>query len=221
VEAVTSWLADAGIEDIYNNNKSIHFVTTVDKVWNIIYQIIKDLTWEQASTLLKTKWQRPQATHLVLFCPRPLESRHRPNFTDHIFRKTRRCSNHSIVQKREDGSRQHHHGGAFFKCISCFLLPNRNWAKLPEQMYSVGGYTPSVESGSWIGFGSFLNNSASYADLAKYEQHYGLPSHNFINDQNPTTGLDFEPDLDVQNIVGVSHTLPVVEYLTGGAQLLR
>ncbi|KKK26637.1 tripeptidyl peptidase A [Aspergillus rambellii] len=92
-------------------------------------------------------------------------------------------------------------------------------------MYNYGDYTPSVSSGSRIGFGSFLNQSASYSDLAVFEKLFGIPSQNFtvelfdggIDDQNPNTASLGEANLDVQNIVAVSHPLPVHEYITGGS----
>ena len=38
-----------------------------------------------------------------------------------------------------------------------------------------------------------------------------------VNDQDLNTAQIGEADLDVQNIVGVSHPLPVVEFITGGS----
>ncbi|KAL1901014.1 hypothetical protein Sste5346_002078 [Sporothrix stenoceras] len=94
-----------------------------------------------------------------------------------------------------------------------------------KQLYQVGDYEADAKSGSRIGFGSFLNQSALYADLADYLTLNGLPSQNFTvelinnatNDQNPATAQIGEADLDAQNIVGVAHPLPVVEFITGGA----
>ncbi|CAK7201702.1 hypothetical protein SEUCBS139899_004412 [Sporothrix eucalyptigena] len=93
-----------------------------------------------------------------------------------------------------------------------------------KQLYNVGDYAADADSGSTIGFGSFLNQSALYSDLAQYLQLNGLPSQNFsveliqnaTNDQNPATAQIGEANLDVQNIVGVAHPLPVVEFITGG-----
>lgn len=97
--------------------------------------------------------------------------------------------------------------------------------KCLHQLYNIGGYQADVKSGSRIGFGSFLNESALYSDLAGYEQFFGLPSQNFTkviianasNSQDPTTGNYGEADLDVENIVGIAHPLPVTEFLTGGS----
>ncbi|KAE8355424.1 peptidase S8/S53 domain-containing protein [Aspergillus coremiiformis] len=92
------------------------------------------------------------------------------------------------------------------------------------EMYNFHGYKPSVSSGSRIGFGSFLNESANYADLALYEQRFNIPAQNFsvelingaTNDQNWETASLGEANLDVELIVAVSHPLPVVEFITGG-----
>ena len=94
-----------------------------------------------------------------------------------------------------------------------------------KQLYNVGDYEPDPKSGSRIGFGSFLNESALYADLAQFEDFFKIPSQNFTkviianatDDQDPSHGGYGEANLDVQNIIGVSHPLPVTEFLTGGS----
>jgi len=97
--------------------------------------------------------------------------------------------------------------------------------KCLNQMYHIGDYQADPKSGSRIGFGSFLNESALYSDLAEYERFYGIPSQNFTkvliangtDDQDPAHGGYGEANLDVQNIVGVAHPLPVTEFITGGS----
>lgn len=94
-----------------------------------------------------------------------------------------------------------------------------------KQMYNVGNYTPATNSSSRIAFGSFLNQSALYSDLALFEAHYNIPSQNFstvllsggVNDQVPADGNYGEANLDVQNIIGIAHPLQVVQYITGGS----
>lgn len=96
-----------------------------------------------------------------------------------------------------------------------------------KALYNVGNYTPLASSGAFIGYGSFLNESSIFADLFQFESTYGIPTQNFstesieggtlsqnISDPNIGSG---EANLDVQNIVGVSHPLPVIEYSTGGS----
>ena len=93
------------------------------------------------------------------------------------------------------------------------------------QMYNVGDYTPDPKSGSRVGFGSFLNFSAQYTDVALFEKHFNIPSQSFsvvtiaggVNAQAsdyPTVG---EADLDAEYMIAMSHPLPVTEFITGGS----
>ncbi|KAJ5678346.1 uncharacterized protein N7477_003979 [Penicillium maclennaniae] len=93
-----------------------------------------------------------------------------------------------------------------------------------KEMYNVGDYTPKPSAGSRIGFGSFLNQSASESDLAEYETLFNIPQQSFsvelinggVNDQSAPVADIGEANLDVQLIVAVSHPLPVHEFITGG-----
>lgn len=97
--------------------------------------------------------------------------------------------------------------------------------KCLNQLYHIGDYQADPKSGSRIGFGSFLNESAIYADLTEYERFFGIPSQNFTkvliangtDDQDTAHGGYGEANLDVQNIIGVAHPLPVTEFITGGS----
>lgn len=94
-----------------------------------------------------------------------------------------------------------------------------------KAMYNVGDYQADAASGSKVGFGSFLNQSAQYSDLSDYETLFNIPQQSFDvttinggkNDQNATIANIGEADLDVELIVGVAHPLPVQEYITGGS----
>jgi tripeptidyl-peptidase-1 len=93
-----------------------------------------------------------------------------------------------------------------------------------KQMYNVGNYTAKLSSGSKIGFGSFLNQSAIVADALLYETTFDIPMQNFsvelisggIDNQSASIQYSVEANLDVQTIIGVSHPLPVAEFITGG-----
>lgn len=97
--------------------------------------------------------------------------------------------------------------------------------KCLKQLYNVGDYKADPNSGSSIAFGSFLNQSASYSDLAQFEKIYDLPSQNFtvtlinggVDNQDALTQEDGEANLDVQNIIGLVDGLPVSEYITSGS----
>ncbi|KAJ5919949.1 hypothetical protein N7454_009784 [Penicillium verhagenii] len=93
-----------------------------------------------------------------------------------------------------------------------------------KAMYSVGDYTPEASSGSVVGFGSFLDQSASQSDLAKFQKHFGIPAQSFtvetlnggVDNQTASESDIGEANLDVQLISGVSHPLPIHEFITGG-----
>lgn len=96
-----------------------------------------------------------------------------------------------------------------------------------KELYGPGllEYVPDVSSGSRVGFGSFLNQSASYSDLQDFEAYFNITSQNFtsvliqggVDDQDPATAGIGESNLDVQNIVGIAHPLPVTQFITGGS----
>ncbi|KAL1296490.1 hypothetical protein AAFC00_000003 [Neodothiora populina] len=93
-----------------------------------------------------------------------------------------------------------------------------------KKVYNIT-YVPDASTGSRIGFGSFLNEAASQNDLLLFEQRYGIPTQNFsvelinggIDNQDPNYSLVGEANLDVQNMVGLGHPLPVTEFITGGS----
>jgi subtilase family serine protease len=95
-----------------------------------------------------------------------------------------------------------------------------------KQMYNIGNYTPSTSSGSRIGFGSFLNQSSQFDDVALWEDQFLIPRQNvtkiFVNNatncQTPecAESLAGEANMDAQNMIAIAHPLPVYEYLTGG-----
>ncbi len=95
-----------------------------------------------------------------------------------------------------------------------------------KELYNVGNYQADPNSGSSVAFGNFLNESASYSDLAKFEKIFNIPSQSFkilalinggVNNQNPLTEADGEANLDVQNLIGLVDGLPVGAYITGGS----
>lgn len=75
----------------------------------------------------------------------------------------------------------------------------------------------NTSAGSPIGFGSFLNQSAKYSDLAKYEALNNLRARNFtvelfhggVNNQNTSIGDIEEANLNVQMIVALIDSLPI------------
>ena len=95
-----------------------------------------------------------------------------------------------------------------------------------KELYNIQ-YTPDPDSGSKIGFGSFLNQSARTEDLSLFQTAQGIPQQGFsvelinggVNDQAIDNNHG-EADLDVEYISGISHPLPVISYITGGSPLV-
>jgi tripeptidyl-peptidase-1 len=95
-----------------------------------------------------------------------------------------------------------------------------------KELYNIQ-YTPDPNSGSKIGFGSFLNQSARTEDLSLFQTAQGIPQQGFsaelinggVNDQAIDNNHG-EADLDVEYISGISHPLPVISYITGGSPLV-
>lgn len=93
-----------------------------------------------------------------------------------------------------------------------------------RKKYGVDGYTPSPKSGSRVGFGSFLNETASYSDLAQFEKYYGYPNQNLtsylVNGatdvQPPSNKNDSEANMDVQILLTFAHPLPITEFVVAG-----
>ena len=50
-----------------------------------------------------------------------------------------------------------------------------------KELYNIGDYTVDPSAGSTIAFGSFLNQSSSYSDLALFEQRFGIPPQNTVS----------------------------------------
>ena len=93
-----------------------------------------------------------------------------------------------------------------------------------KELYHINNYVPDAKSGSKIAFGSFLNQSARRADLAAFETKFSIPSQGFsvqlINGGVDDQAIDAnhgEANLDVEYIIGTSHPLPVISYITGGS----
>jgi tripeptidyl-peptidase-1 len=95
-----------------------------------------------------------------------------------------------------------------------------------KELYNIGNYKVDPSAGSTIAFGSFLNQSASFSDLAKFEKIFDIPSQKLkilalinggVNNQDPVSEQDGEANLDAQNMIGLVDGLPVGEYITGGS----
>ncbi|CRG89939.1 tripeptidyl-peptidase I [Talaromyces islandicus] len=212
VEAVTNWLKEAGISAIHTTDHSINFATTVGKANSLLGANFKYYTNGEISKLRTLAYSIPSdlKSDIDLISPTTFFGKTTAQRSIQTFKSKRATSTTSSASSSVS--------------VAASCQTSITPACLKE-MYSVGNYTPSVEHGSRVGFGSFLNESALYSDLALYEKLNKIPSQNFTkviianasNSQDPASGGYGESNLDVQNIIGISHPLPVTEFLTGGS----
>jgi tripeptidyl-peptidase-1 len=204
-QAVQSWLTNAGVSKVSSDGHWVTFSSTVGKANSLLNTTF--LTYQNGgvSKVRTTQYSVPDELmeHIDLISPTT------------YFGKTVASVPTFTKTKREPPTK---------RVVDASCQTSITPACIKE-LYNVGTYTPDPKSGSRVGFGSFLNQSALYTDLFQYEKVNGIPSQNFsvtlinggTNDQNPTTAQVGEADLDVQNIIGVSHPLPVTEFITGGS----
>ncbi|RAL08807.1 S53 family peptidase [Aspergillus homomorphus CBS 101889] len=198
--AVASWLTEAGVTNISRQGGLISFATTVgtaNKLLNTTFSVYEKAGTQKVRT---TQYSVPDSLSGSIDLISPTV----------FFGKTRAERSASFqslkVAKRSSSS----------SSVSQHITP-----ALLKQQYNID-YTPKASSGSRIGFGSFLGESALYSDLDLFTERFGIPQQNFtvelinggVNNQTYDGG---EADLDVQNIVGLVHPLPVVEFITAGS----
>ncbi|KAK3939629.1 peptidase S8/S53 domain-containing protein [Diplogelasinospora grovesii] len=215
VNAVTGWLKTNGIEQYKVNGAFVDFaadVNTANKLLNASYQ---HYTGDNGVTKLRTlSYSIPDAIqqHVALVDPSTYFGSSKAFIPTPL----------APTQTKRDATVAGSGSTTTTVDASCQTSITPSCLK---QMYNIGDYTPSVKSGSWIGFGSFLNQSALYSDASAFETFFGIPQQNFsveliagaTNDQDPATAQVGEADLDMENIIGIAHPLPVVEYITGGS----
>ena len=218
-EAVESWLKSEGVTKITTVGDSVWFQTTVAKANKMLGTTFKTYTdVSGASKLRTTEYSLPETlkSHIDLVSPTTYFGKTK------AMRAVQATPPHSIVPRALPAV-----------CNTTILYENTTFAAFDPDclkiIYNIGSYTPEASSGSEIAFGNFLNQSASFSDLALFEQHFGIPSQNFtvvlVNPEDGATDLpqppldanDGEANLDVQNIVSLAHPLPVTAYITAGS----
>ena len=202
-DAVVNWLKSSGASNVYSNGEYVNFATSVGNANKMLNTQFNHYENDGVQKLRTTEYSIPDelADHVDFITPTT------------FFGKTQA---HAPITKFLDDKEL----AARAVDPSCATLVNLQCVK---ELYNVT-YRPSADSGSKVAFGSFLNESARYADLSLYETLNNIDQQSFsvelINGgvNNQTLGTpDGEADLDVENIVGVSQPLPVIEYITGGS----
>jgi len=223
-EAVVKWLNSEGVSKVSSDGTVVTFMTTVEAANRILNADFQGYQRDGIAKIRTIEYSVPQdvADHIDMIHPTTFFGKTQAFAPVHVkFGETLEESiGAAELEKRQqdeavDGPNtiQQKVPDACAKAISPSCI---------KQLYNVGNYTPLATSGSKVGFGSFLNESAQFEDLRLFLDYFKLPQHNFTKvavnkgaiPKKPSTG---ESNLDAQNIVGVAYPLPVVEFLTAGS----
>jgi tripeptidyl-peptidase I len=220
VNAVTSWLKGAGVKNFKVDGFFVDLSTTISTANNLLAASYQHYTSNGQSKVRTQSYTLPDAVsrHIQLVDPGVyFGGSLKP---DVAVRVPSTGTDQPPVERRATSTSKSPTSTVSLAAACTTSLS----ASCIKQLYSVGSYSASASSGSRIGVGNFLNQSAIYADLFQYEQVNGIPQQNVssviyiangTNDQNSFNYL--EGNLDLQNIVGMSHPLPVTAYFTGGS----
>jgi tripeptidyl-peptidase-1 len=211
---VVNWLKEAGgIDGITNDGFWVTFRTTISKANELLNADFLEYQNNGISKVRTTAYSIPQdlVEHIQLIHPTTFFGKTQAFVPVHISMDEEVTVVEKRQRKRQDLPLDN----------SCRQNITPNCLK---QLYNVGDYKPSATSGSKIAFGSFLNESSSNSDLKLYTDHFKIPTqgvtkinvNNAPDNQGPGAS-NGEANLDVQNMVGVGHPIPVIEYLTGGS----
>ncbi|KAI0977062.1 peptidase S8/S53 domain-containing protein [Xylaria arbuscula] len=205
LESVYTWLRDAGIENVQEDADWLTFKTTVGVANKALDTQFAWFVSEEAKPrkILRTlEYSVPDfiAEHINLVQPTTRFAAIRPN---------------------------HETGDKIFEILSTAAEVNCDTGITPaclKTLYKID-YTADPKSGSKLGFASYLEEYARYADFQTFQKAYlpdVVPENftviQFSNGGNNQTSTDDsgEANLDAQYIFGTGHPLPVTEFSTGG-----
>ncbi|KAI0427330.1 peptidase S8/S53 domain-containing protein [Xylaria sp. FL1042] len=205
LSSVYTWLRDAGIENIEEDADWMTFKTTVGVANKVLDTQFAWFVSEEAKPrkILRTlEYSVPEyiAQHINLVQPTTRFAALRAN---------------------------HETGSQIFEITTAAADDNCDALITPaclKTIYNID-YTADAKSGSKLGFVSYLEEYARYADLATFEKNYlpevvgqNMTVVQFNGGGNDQTSTDDsgEANLDAQYILGTGHPLPVTEFSVGG-----
>ncbi|KAI9653657.1 MAG: hypothetical protein M1821_007004 [Bathelium mastoideum] len=228
--AVTTWLQSSGVTKFKTQGDSIWFQAPVSTVNSMLGTTFHNFADSTGSTKLRTtQYSVPDelAAHIDLISPTTFFGKTKAMRAAHT-RKAKAQQKRKALKPRSLPKRQEP-----ASCELSLVYENETFASFGpaclKTQYSVNGYKANPRSGSRIGFGSFLNESASFSDVFLFEKYFNIPAQNFsvvlVNPQDGATALpqppsdadDGEANLDSQYIVGLAHPLPFNEFITAGS----
>jgi len=205
-DAVLEWLNETDISgsNVISDGEFVTFSTTVGNANKLLNTTFQNFESNGVTKLRTTEYSIPSTL-----------SSHIDFITPTVFLGKTQANNPFPVLTREPEALERQLDA------SCATLITPQCLK---ELYNINNYTADPNSGSTIGFGSFLNESARTIDLSLFETLEGIPQQAFaielisggVDNQSPI-GSHGEADLDVQYIVGISNPLPVTSFITGGS----
>jgi tripeptidyl-peptidase-1 len=208
-DAVMAWLKDSGVTDIADFGSYINFATTVSNANAMLNSRFQNYIVDGVQKLRTLQYSVPDdlADHIALISPTTFFGRTKAQAA--IPPPEVEAKQAELVRRQTAN-----------ETANCAKLIEPSCL---ESMYNYGSYKALNTSGSRVGFGSFLNQSALQKDLTLYQKAYNLPANNFtvtlinggVDHQNPD--LDFgEANLDSQFMMAVVKALPMTEFITAG-----
>lgn len=223
-EAVVNWLNSEGVSKVASDGTTVTFMTTIETANRILNADFQGYEKAGVAKIRTLEYSVPQQVldHIDIIHPTTFFGKTQAFAPVHTrFGHAIETFESAKVEKRQqaeaiDGpnTKQQTVARACATAISPACI---------KQLYNIGNYTALATSGSKIGFGSFLNQTAGFNDLRLFNEYFKLPSHNFTKVEvtkgaaTPPKPDSGEANLDAQNIVGVAYPLPVIEFLTGGS----
>ncbi|KAJ5344275.1 Peptidase S8/S53 [Penicillium brevicompactum] len=215
-DAIRDWLESAGITQIEQDADWMTFYTTVDTANQLLaanfqFYVSNVKHIERLRTL---EYSVPDAlmSHVNMIQPTTRFGQLRKH----------RTTLHSESKETDMA----------FRSAAMSATPDCNSVITPQclkDLYKIGDYKADPKNGNKAGFASYLEQYASYSDLALFEkniapdakgQNFSVVQYNGGgNDQNPKGDIS-EANLDLQYIVGVSSPVPVTEFSVGGRGIL-
>lgn len=220
-EAVVTWLNSEGVSAVTSDGTVVTFKTTIETANRILNADFQGYERSGVAKIRTVGYSVPQdvAEHIDLVWPTTFFGKSQAFAPVHAkFGDSVEAAN---LEKREQAKTiKHKHTKQQKVAKECEKTISPACIK---QLYNVGNYTALASSGSKVGFGSFLNQTASKDDLRLFNDYFKLPQHSFTKIEvtkgaaTPPQPDSGEANLDAQNIVGVAYPLPVIEFLTGGS----
>lgn len=218
--AVHAWLTKSSVTDISDKSDHINFATTVSNANIMLGAFFQNFDVAGVKKLRTMEYSLPEevAEHIDLVSPTTFFGRTKAHHVVASGPMLRRRP-FNAFQRRQVQPGAALNGTAIENCTTS-ITP-----VCLDYLYNYGSYKPDPASGSRVGFGSFLNQSARPRDLNKYQEYYNLPVTNvskvLINGGEDHSDYPFkynfrEANPDSQFLSAVVGALPVTEFITGG-----